>query len=131
LAGESELAKLVKHLNPELNEGEYVFVSMQNSDMIPRTDIIFEFREKEGTTLIMERQMAHQLNLSYDYVAAWITLKIHSSLDVVGLTALFSTELAENGISCNVVAAYYHDHIFVNQRDKEKAMEVLNSLQTK
>jgi len=31
-------------------------------------------------------------------------------------------------MSCNVVAAYYHDHIFVNQGDTERAMDILNEL---
>jgi len=55
-------------------------------------------------------------------------LMVHSSLAAVGLTAAFSTALASNGISCNVVAAYYHDHIFVDTRDLARAMDVLRGL---
>jgi uncharacterized protein len=61
-------------------------------------------------------------------VAAWITLTVHSALEAVGLTAAFSKALADVNISCNVVAGYYHDHIFVPQQDAEKAMAVLESL---
>ncbi len=86
------------------------------------------FREEEGITIIIRKEMADSLSLAYSFVAAWITLTVHSSLSAVGLTASFSKALAEKGISCNVVAAFYHDHIFVDKKDAEMAMKVLAEL---
>ena len=128
MAGETELKKLIKSMRPELNSGEYVFTTEVSLDYIPRENIIGQFAEKEGITVIIEKEKADVLGLQYDFIASWITLTIHSSLKAVGLTAIFASELAKNSIGCNVVAAYYHDHIFVDKKDSEKAMEVLKNL---
>lgn len=85
------------------------------------------FREDEGLTLILRKEITDRLKLLYSFVASRIALSVHSSLEAVGLTAAFSKALSENNISCNVVAAYYHDHIFVNKKDTQKALNILNS----
>jgi len=128
MSGEKRLFELVRGMTPKLNSGEFVFSTIKDTSKINREETICEFKETEGTTIIIRREKADKLNLSYDFVAAWITLKIHSSLKAVGLTALFSGELTKHNISCNVIAGYYHDHIFVDIKDSEKAVQVLTSL---
>jgi hypothetical protein len=129
--GESDLNKLIKDLSPKLNDGEYVFTSINNIELLNTSEVICTFKEKEGLTLILERSRADQLGLKYNFIASWITLEVHSSLNAVGLTSLVTTELANNEISCNVIAGYYHDHIFVSTKDSLKTLEILNYLSLK
>ena len=128
MPGETNLHKLLQTMQPKHNPGEFVFCIIVDIDTINLNDIILLFKEDESHTIIIEKQLADKLQLHYSFVAAWITLTVHSSLQAIGLTAAFSNALAQNGISCNVVAAFYHDHIFVESKDLEKAMEVLQQL---
>ncbi|KMQ63443.1 acetyltransferase [Chryseobacterium sp. BLS98] len=126
--GEKDLETLLKNMKPKHNAGDYVFCTVRNTETIDLNQIEMFFREEEGFTVILKKEAADSLNLDYSAIMSWITLTVHSSLEAVGLTAAFSKALSENNISCNVVAAYYHDHIFINKKDTEKAMEVLRKL---
>src|SRR6218665_3129609 len=127
MSGEKDLQQLLKSMKPELNTGDYVFCKVENLEKIDLDSIEMFFKEKEAITLILKKETADLLKLEYSVLMAWIKLSVHSSLEAVGLTAAFSKALSENEISCNVVAAYYHDHIFVNKKDEKKAIEILNS----
>ena len=126
MSGEKNLEILLKTMKPKINLGEFVFCEVKNLEKINLSEIVMTFREEESITIIAQKEIADKLNLKYSFIASWITLTIHSSLDAVGLTAAFSKALSENGISCNIVAAFYHDHIFVDKKDTEKTMEILN-----
>lgn len=126
MTGEKDLNQLLKSMKPIHNPGEFVFCTLKDFTAINVNDAILLFKEAEGYTVILEKEKADNLKLPYSFISSWITLAVHSSLEAVGLTAAFSNTLSAAGISCNVVAAYYHDHIFVNTADAEKAMEILN-----
>src|SRR5690606_7213341 len=91
--------------------------------------IVASIREPEGLSVILPEQQAIELGLPIAFVAAWITLTVHSDLAAVGLTAAFSQALAHAGVSCNVVAGVYHDHVFVPVEQAEQAMDALRALQ--
>src|SRR5438067_13159280 len=121
----TDLDVLIRSMHPVLNEGSYVFCSVHDLGTVSLQDILCFFKEKEGTTVILKKEIADAHLLPYTFVASWITLSVHSSLEAVGLTAAFSKALADKGISCNVVAAFYHDHIFIAKEYADKAMKAL------
>lgn len=125
---ETNLQKLLQSLQPEQNPGEFVFCQVKDLQQIEWAEVLMFFQEKEAVTLILKKETADRLSLSYPAIMSWITLTVYSSLTAVGLTAAFSNALAAKGISCNVVAAFNHDHIFVTQKDTERAMEALIQL---
>lgn len=125
---ESNLSLLIKLMQPYHNPGLFVFCKVAELDIQQIKNAIMMFKEAEGYTLIMSKNHADDAGLQYDFVASWITLNVYSSLESVGLTAAFSGALAGEGISCNVVAAYHHDHIFVSENDVSKAMQTLQNL---
>jgi hypothetical protein len=128
MGGETDLSILLRTMRPVLNEGEFVFCSVPLDTSFDKEELIGSFREAEGLTVILKKNTADTMKLKYTFVASWITLTVHSSLEAVGLTAVFSNVLADAGISCNVIAGYYHDHIFISQKDASSAVRVLESL---
>lgn len=124
---------MLASMSPKLNDERVAYVSTKDTNSVlarlrPEA-IIGTFREEEATTFILELTAAEKSGFEILFRGAWITLTVHSALTGVGLTAAFATALSKAGISANVVAAYYHDHIFVAVEDANRAMEVLKALQ--
>jgi hypothetical protein len=130
MAAVTELSKLLAQMAPELGEEEYVFASFPGAvygdlrSLMPLASI----QEKEGLSLVIERTVAERAQIPFDVVLKKISLNVHSSLEAVGLTAAVSVALSEQGISANVIAGYFHDHIFVPEANAQEALKVLQNL---
>lgn len=132
MAGIEDLNILLSSMKPELDKGEFVFCTFDNRmsmESMGSLNPICTFREKEGLTLIITTDDALSNGIRFDTVYKLISLTVHSSLNAVGLTAAIATKLASKYISANVVAAYYHDHIFVQKEKAGQAMEAIAELQ--
>jgi hypothetical protein len=66
--------------------------------------------------------------LAGSFRCAWITLGVTSALEAVGLTAAVATALTQDNISCNVIAGFHHDHLFVPIGNAQAAMTALAAL---
>lgn len=125
----SDLKLLLRTLDPYLHEGVYVFSSIPANNKLDELTVIATLREPEGLSVILPEAEAQRDHLPILFRCAWITLTVHSDLQAVGLTAAFATALGQAGVSCNVVAGAYHDHIFVPVEQAQAAMQVLQRLQ--
>ena len=130
MSGEKNLDKLLNGMSPILLAEAYVFCSFEKANYGDHIDLepIGAVMESEGLTLVIPKTKADEHGIGYKSAYRCITLNIHSSLDAVGLTAAVSTKLAENDISANVLAGYFHDHIFVQSELAEKAIAAINEL---
>src|SRR4051794_8749035 len=126
MSGERDLTRLLETMQPELRPGRFVFTTVTRppEDLDP----VALVREDEGVTLVVAQDDADRLSLPYDYVAAMVTLRVHSSLDAVGLTAAVARTLAEEGISCNVMSGFFHDHLFVPFDQGPRVVALLGDL---
>lgn len=140
VSGETSLKALLQSLTVSLHPSTFTFLTLPASYAEPITynpadDLVhLIFREPgEGTTLIIDNKSsdAAQSLAQKDYTQVdgaeaspmqWkkLTLNVHSSLEAVGFMGVISAALAEAQVSCNVVAGWYHDHVFV-QADKAEA----------
>lgn len=115
-------------MQPVLHPGVYVYCTLEQLPPLLAEEALMVFREREGISVIVPLEVAQKFGLTYSFVAVWITLQVHSALEAVGLTAAISTALTAAGISCNVVAGFYHDHLFVPKEEGERAVQVLKQL---
>ena len=128
MTGETSLKKLLQGMSPKLNEGEFAYCTVESLQYANMLNPLCMFQEEEAVTLVLSKEQADEASLPYSSTFAWITLTVHSSLEAVGLTAAVSKALTEANLSCNVVAGYYHDHIFIPVKDAKRAMDVLEEL---
>ncbi|KAE8373535.1 ACT domain-containing protein [Aspergillus bertholletiae] len=127
--GETNIPTLLSTMDPILDPKTYVFLTTAaplNSLPLQTLHPEMIFQESEGLTLITTKAIAEAHNYDdYTFPCRKISLKVHSSLEAVGLIATISTKLAAHGISTNVVSGFFHDHIFVPEGREADAMGVL------
>jgi hypothetical protein len=123
--GLRDLDELLRGLAPTIRPGQFVMVSTNSLSSLPALATVVE---DEGTSLVIERHTADAFRLDYSEVFGWITLTVHSSLAAVGLTAAVAGALAVDGIPCNVLAGFHHDHLLVPTDRVDDALSALAAL---
>jgi len=127
MKAEKNLKTLLNSISPKLNKGEFVFCTFENGAYGDHAgaEPVASYMEREGLTLVLKKKIADRQGFIYEGVFKCITLEVYSSLNAVGLTAAISTVLSEHNISANVIAAFYHDHVFVPSKEGSRALKIL------
>jgi hypothetical protein len=126
------MREMIANMSPVLLPGEFVYCTTVDKELaiVSAVNAKCVFDEEEGQTFILRKERAEELGFDASMAMRCITLTVHSALDGVGLTAAVAAALADLAIPCNVVAAFYHDHLFVPAADAELALTALKSLQS-
>lgn len=119
----TELKALLIGMKPALCERIWAFHALSEKGLIPDTAFAV-IREDEGLCAILPAPAAPADAPQF----ARITLRVHSDLEAVGLTAAVATALATSGIDCNVIAGLRHDHLFVPWDRHKEALKLLEKL---
>ena len=123
----THLPTLLAGLDPQLRPGVYVFCAVDPGTVLD-VEPVASMAEDEGRTVVLPEADAGRLGLVTAFRCAWITLRVASSLDAVGLLARVTSALAAHGISVNPVAGFHHDHLFVPHDRADDALAVLDAL---
>jgi hypothetical protein len=128
MSGLTDLKQTLQSLKVICDDIEYGFSSITDESLIDRDKVLATFHENGRLAVIAPKDYLDSLSIENEGPYAKLTIDVHTSLELVGLTAVMATKLAENGISANVVAAFYHDHVFVQYELRDKATELLENL---
>jgi uncharacterized protein len=118
-------------MTPVLRDGSYIFCITSDPEILSALSgkSLGVFQEDEGTALILSEVDAEGFGFQTTMPMARIVLEVFSALDGVGLTAGVATALADEGIPCNMVAAYNHDNVFVPKHLARLALDILRQVQ--
>ena len=124
--GVTDLDQMLATLAVDRRPGVFTFVS--GPAVLDDVEVQAMIVEREGVTSVVAVEDARGLGLDVDFEAAWLTLRVHSALEAVGLTAAFSAALGERDIPCNVLAGTFHDHLLVPVDRADDAVDALEAL---
>lgn len=131
---EHDLGRLLATLDAGRRKGEFVYVERPGFDAPLAAAAEAMVREDGAVSYVIRRERVAALGLppsEATFPCAWISLRVHSALDAVGLTAAFSAALGARGIPCNVLAGARHDHLLVPTDRADEALQVLGELQAR
>lgn len=127
MSGETDLTVLLRSMRPALYPDPYGYGLVAAGHPIAG-QFFARIEEAEGSTLIAPMSDLKAWGVDSNGEWARISLTVHSDLAAVGLTAAIAEALTAKGISANVVAGHFHDHLFVPWAARDLALATLMGL---
>ncbi|MFZ5655752.1 MAG: ACT domain-containing protein [Pseudomonadota bacterium] len=130
MSGETDLDPMLRTLEVDVREGAWAVLTRARPDAALDAVAAARIQEDEGITYVVPAATARVQDEVPGFVGAWLSLRVHSALEAIGLTAAVSRALADAGIACNVLAGFHHDHLLVPIARRDDALAALRSLRT-
>jgi hypothetical protein len=118
---------MIAGMAPVRRGGSFVYCTTADAGLAARLapEAFALVREDEGVTLVLPAGRAAAEGFDTGLPMACLTLTVASALDGVGLTAAVAGALAAEGIPCNVIAGFHHDHVLVPEPMAGRALAAL------
>jgi hypothetical protein len=129
MTGERDLGRILAGFSVSRRPGTFVYV-VDPPERFADDVVEAVVREREGVTYVVERSIALAAGCDVRFEAVWLTVDVQTSLDGVGLTAAMSGVLASEGVPCNVLAGFHHDHLLVPLELADRAVAALEGLRS-
>ena len=128
MTAKTNLQDILKQLGPELLAPSYVFCTLPHGRYgdLRQAHPLACIQESEGLSLVLPKEQADAHGLAYEGIFRCISLRVHSSLQSVGLSAAIAQCLADAAIGVNIIAGFHHDHLLV---PAERATEALGCIE--
>ena len=94
MAAMTDLDEMLRTLTVSVRPQRYTFITVETGTAPPLGEgVEAVIREDKADTIVATVERAAAEGWPHHFVAAWLTLDVHSALEAVGLTAAFSAAL--------------------------------------
>lgn len=124
----SDLSSYLGDIRYTVSEESYVFVTRPEWDIPNSIRPLMSFLEVEGYTFILKKSDALEYEILYTFSCKLLSFETTTPLELVGFIANIATALSAVGVSTNIVAGYFHDHILIAEDMVDNAIRVLDSM---
>jgi hypothetical protein len=126
VSGETDLGRIIESLRVQRRDGVFVYATIPPGHPLPDVPLSAMVSEVEGTTVVLNRDVAVGAGVEFEFEAAWLTIETHTSLAAVGVAATVSTALAMKSIPVNIIAGFHHDHLLVPADRADEAVAAID-----
>ncbi len=124
----TSLRSVFQTMHVSCDNDPYGFATKEGEVAVAIRDVAGLFHEDEGLTIIASTRYLESIGLAYTGPYARLTISFSATHNIPGFSAILVQKLAEVGIPTGVIAAYFHDHIYVPYDYRKEAIALLKNL---